>query len=444
MTDKLRDMWGTDGTLRDLGRPSWLVNDDLQTLMAAFEDAGHQIYVVGGCVRDTVLARDRTLRYERMSSTDWGDIRTPPLPDGIGYYSHVKDVDLSTCARPETTIEIIKSLPEFRGTRWKAVPTGIDHGTITAVSAMGSIPYEITTFRTDVETDGRHATVAFSDDMTDDAVRRDFTINAFYADRHGKVYDVVGGSTDLAARRVRFIGDPLKRIEEDYLRILRFFRFTASIGKRDDGIDADGLAACALLADGLDGVSRERIGAEMTRIIGNWSAAPIIGSMEQSGVLNRILPGASVLTLARLIDLEEHYPIEGRMLPPKDVPTRLAALGCEDVVDRLRLSNEHAKKIELVRQEAGAATPPHELGYRHGYWPAVHCLLLRWASLLQPFDDAVLEDMWTGSVAKFPVVAADLMPELSGKALGDRLRQLETAWIASKFEMTKQRLLALP
>lgn len=430
MTDELHDIWGADGTLRDLGKPYWLANDNLQMLMAAFEDAGHQIYVVGGCVRDTVIACERDLHVQGMD----------PMK---GDHSHVKDVDLSTSARPETTIEIIKNLPAFRGKPWKAVPTGLEHGTITAIAAMGGTPYEITTFRTDVETDGRHATVAFSENMTDDAVRRDFTINAFYADRHGKVYDVVGGSADLSARRVRFIGDPIKRIEEDYLRILRFFRFTASIGKRDGGIDAEGLAACTLLAEGLDGVSRERIGAEMTRMIGIRDVAPIIGSMEQSGVLNRILPGASVLTLARLIDLEDHYPIEGRMLPPMDIPTRLAALGCEDTAQRLRLPNSDARKIELVRHEAGAMTPPHELGYRHGYWPAVHCLLLRWAGLLQPFDETALADIQMGESAECPVTAADLMPEFTGKSLGDRLRALEAAWIKSKFEMTKADLLSL-
>ena len=397
-------VWDDSGTLASIGQPDWLARPPLQSLMSAFEAAGYVIYAVGGCVRDTAL----------------GHV--------------VSDVDLSTDARPDQVIHIIENM----GTdSWKAVPTGIDHGTITAVSDAGA--FEITTFRMDEETDGRHATVAFSDNIEDDAARRDFTINAFYADRQGKVRDIVGGSGDLAARRIRFIGDPVARIKEDYLRILRFFRFTASHGNRDDGINADALAACAEHADGLDGVSRERIGSEMTRLIGNSDVAPIIGSMEQSGVLNRILPGASVLTLARLIDLEEHCPAV-----PIDVPTRLAALGCEDIAERLRLSNADAKKIELVRSEAGTMTPPHELGYRYGYLPAAHSLLLRWASLLQPFDETVLADIELGATAKLPLIAADLMPEFAGKALGDRLRLLTDAWIASKFTMTKPELLALP
>ncbi len=413
MIDKARSLWGADGTLRYVGEPQWLTNEFLQTLMVAFEAAGFQIYAVGGCVRDTILNR------------------------------HVSDVDLSTDALPDDTVKIIESL-KFRRDVWKAIPTGAEHGTITAVAPFGGGTYEITTFRTDAETDGRHATVAFSNNIEDDAMRRDFTINAFYADREGRVRDIVGGSVDLAARKVRFIGDPVKRIQEDYLRILRFFRFIATLGTYKNGIDQDGLAACAMLADGLKGISRERIGAEITRLIADFDAAPVIGAMEQSGVLLRILPGASVLTLARLIDLEEQYPLEGRMLPPSDIATRLASLGCEDVAERLRLSKVDAKKIKIVKHEAGTTTPPHELGYWYGYWPAVHCLLLRWASLLQPFDVSALEDIWMGADANFPLVAADLMPTYSGKALGDRLRQLEDAWLKSKFSATKAELLSLP
>ena len=236
MTDKARSLWRADGTLRHVGEPRWLINDFLQTLMRAFEDSGFQIYAVGGCVRDTILNR------------------------------HVSDVDLSTDALPEATTKIIESL-KFRREAWKAIPTGIEHGTVTAVAPFGGGTFEITTYRTDAETDGRHATVAFSKNIEDDAMRRDFTINAFYADREGNVRDIVGGSADLAARKVRFIGDPIERIQEDYLRILRFFRFIATLGTYKNGIDQEGLAACAMLADGLNGISRERITAEMIRII---------------------------------------------------------------------------------------------------------------------------------------------------------------------------------
>jgi len=413
LTENPRSMWKQDGTLRNVGSPHWLSDRFLQELMSTFEDSGFEIYAVGGCVRDTVLNR------------------------------HVADVDLSTNAPPNDIIRIIETL-QFRGKPWKAIPTGIDHGTITALMPGSSQGYEITTFRADVETDGRHATVAFSDDISEDAQRRDFTINAFYVDRQGRVKDIVGGSADLAARRIRFIGDPMERIEEDFLRILRFFRFTATHGDRDEGVDADGLAACAMLADGLARISKERIGVEISKLIMDFDPAPIIGSMEHSGVLMQFLPGASSTTLARLIDLEESYPLEGRALPPKDLGTRLAALGSDDLQMRLRLSNDVARKIELVTQEAGAVTPPHELGYRHGGWNAVHCLLLRWASLLQSFDENAIDSVWRGAEAKFPISASDLMPTYTGKALGERIKKLETAWIASDFSLTKNMLLTLP
>ena len=412
MTDSAQPLWRADGTLCHVGMPHWLTNDSLQTLMKAFEDAGFQIFAVGGCVRDTVLNR------------------------------HVSDVDLSTDALPDDITKIIESL-KTRSEGWKAIPTGIDHGTITAVVPHGGGSFEITTYRTDAETDGRHATVAFSKNIEDDAMRRDFTINAFYADHVGRVRDIAGGSADLAARKVRFIGDPAERIQEDYLRILRFFRFIATLGTYKNGIDQDGLAACAKHADGLERVSRERIGAEMNRLIAVADAAPVVGAMEQSGVLLHILPGANALTLARLIDLEDQYPIEEPGGHPKDVATRLAALGCEDVEDRLRLSKADAKKIALVKLEAGKLTPPHELGFRYGYWPAVHCLLLRWASLLQPFDTAVLADIQMGTEVTFPIGAADLMPAYSGRALGDQLKKLEAVWIESRFSATKERLLEL-
>lgn len=417
-------MWKQDGTLRHLGSPYWLTDTFLQALMSAFEDEGYQIYAVGGCVRDTVMKH------------------------------HVADVDLSTNARPDETTRIINAL-QFRGTPWKAVPTGIDHGTITATTPWSPHTYEITTYRADVETDGRHAKVAFSDSIQEDALRRDFTINAFYADRHGRVIDVVGGSADLANRRIRFIGDPLDRIQEDFLRILRFFRFTATHGKRDEGVDADGLAASAMLASGLERVSNERIGTEICKLIMDFDPAPIIGSMEHSGVLLHILPGASSITLARLVDLEDQYSTaqladfedqystERHMPSRSDLATRLAALGAEDLQDKLRLSNTLDRKIALIRQEAGTLTPAHELGYRHGGWDAVNCLLLRWASLQQSFVQAEIEAVWRGDAAKFPISAADLMPTFSGKALGDQIRKLEATWIASDFRMSKDDLLKL-
>ncbi|MGC1488809.1 MAG: CCA tRNA nucleotidyltransferase, partial [Albidovulum sp.] len=207
----------------------WITDQDLQLVLRLIRDGGHQALLVGGCVRNGLLG----------------------VP--------VDDVDIATDAHPER----VSALAKAAGLR--VVPTGIEHGTVTIVA--NSKPFEVTTFRRDVETDGRRATVAFATNIQDDAARRDFTMNALYADHAGQVIDPLGGLPDLQARRVRFVGGPQDRIREDYLRILRFFRFHARYGDPALGLDADGLAACAELADGIKTLSRERIGHEMRKLL---------------------------------------------------------------------------------------------------------------------------------------------------------------------------------
>jgi len=228
----------------------------------------------------------------------------------------------------------------------KPVPTGIDHGTVTVVS--DGKPHEVTTFREDVDTFGRHAEVAFGSDLQADARRRDFTMNALYAQPDGTVIDPLGGMDDLAARRVRFIGDAAARIAEDYLRILRFFRFHAHYGDPASGLDADALAACAANLDGLDGLSRERVGAEMRKLLSAPDPAPAAAAMQAAGVLAIVLPGADTRALAPLVHLED------RTTTPPDAIRRLAALGGADVAERLRLSRAEAKRLARLA-EAGAA-----------------------------------------------------------------------------------------
>ena len=200
-----------------------------------------------------------------------------------------------------------------------AVPTGIDHGTVTLLS--DGQPFEVTTFRRDVETFGRHATVAFSTDIAEDAARRDFTMNALYAEPDGTLVDPLGGLADLRARRVRFVGDPARRIAEDYLRILRFFRIHAWYGDPAGGLDPEGLAACAALQEGLDSLSRERVGAEIAKLLAARDPAPAVAAMAATGILARVLPGADPRALAPLVHLEA-----GAGLAPR-WQRRLAALG---------------------------------------------------------------------------------------------------------------------
>jgi poly(A) polymerase len=337
----------------------------------------------------------------------------------------VADVDIATDAEPAT----VTRLAEASGL--KAVPTGIDHGTITVVAS--GIPHEVTTFRRDVETFGRHATVAFSTRVEDDAARRDFTMNALYATPDGEVIDPLNGLPDLRMRRLRFVGDAVARITEDYLRILRFFRFHAWYGDPDAGLDAEALAACAAQSDGMDTLSRERVGAETRKLLSARDPAPAVAAMAQAGVLRHVLPGADARALPVLVHLEA-----GRS---PDWLRRLVVLGGEDPADRLRLSRAEARRLDILRRGLSSMEPPAALGYRYGPDAAASVVLARAAVLEMPLADGWEEDAALGVGARFPVTAADLMPTLSGPALGERLAVLEARWIASGFLLTRDDLL---
>ena len=379
---------------------SWLRNPRAQALCACLRTGGHQIYFVGGCVRNALLGQSDS------------------------------DIDLATDALPER----VMALGEAAG--FHAVPTGIDHGTVTVV--VDKEPFEVTTFRRDVETDGRHAVVAFSNDLADDARRRDFTMNALYADPEGRVLDPVQGLPDLQARRVRFIEDADARIREDYLRILRFYRFSAWYADPAQGFDAETLAAIAANLDGLSTLSAERVGQEMRKLLTAPDPAAVVANMGQIGVLHAILPGAEPLLMMLLPHLEEMSGIASDWL------TRLAALGGDNPPDRLRLSRAEARQLAKLNEVGFAGPPVVELAYRHGLEMAKQVLLLRAALAETAVDKGELPALQAAANARFPVEAGDLMPELKGPALGARLRQLEAAWIASGFTLTKPELLALP
>ena len=329
---------------------SWLKSPAAQTVAKLLEENGFQALFVGGSVRNALLG----------------------LP--------ASDLDMATDARPEQVL----ALTADHGI--KAVPTGIDHGTVTVV--IHGIPIEVTTFRKDVHTDGRHAQVVFSKNVLEDAARRDFTMNALYCDARGLVVDPLEGLADLLARRVRFVGTASDRVAEDFLRILRFFRFQAWYGDPEGGIDADALAACAQGISGLELVSHERIGAEVYKLLAAPDPAPAVAAMSACGVLNAILPGSDGTGLARLVHLEN---------------------------------------------------APAELGYRLGVAEATCALLVRAVWLEQPLPDQI--EVRRGASADFPIRAADLMPELTGPALGKALKHLECDWIASDFRLSRTQLL---
>ena len=376
-------------------RTDWLEDPDTQLVCKVLKDGGADVYFVGGCVRNALL--------------------------GAG----ASDLDLCTNMRPERVIDVA----EAAGIR--AIPTGIDHGTVTLVHK--SVPYEITTFRRDVATDGRRAVVAFSDCIKEDAARRDFTMNALYARPDGEVVDPLDGLPDLMARRVRFIGTAENRIREDYLRSLRYFRFHAWYGNADLGFDPDALSAIAGNLDGIPSLSRERVGQELVKLLAAPDPAPAIAVMRQIGLLSVILPGSDDRALAPLIHLEAGM--------PPDPMRRLAALGGEDPREALRLSKAQANMVQLLRTEATGSTAPAALAYMYDQSVARDAMLLRSALLEMPLPPMLETELNAGAQAVFPLTAQDLMPDLRGPALGAALKRLKSDWIASGFSLDKDSLL---
>ncbi len=378
----------------------WLTDAAAQKLCRAIEVGGHTIYFVGGCVRDALLGR-------------FGG-----------------DVDLSTDALPEQVIALASAAG------LKSVPTGIAHGTVTVVA--DGTPFEITTFRRDVETDGRRAVVAFSDNITDDARRRDFTMNALYADAQGRLIDPLIGLPDLLARRVVFIEDASARIREDYLRILRYFRFSALFTAPDHGYDPEVLAAISANIDGLETLSADRIGLEMRKLLAAPDPAPTLAVMRQIGVLSAILPASDDRWISVLVHMETLAGVQ------PDWICRLAGLGGEDVVSRMRLSRTEASALEKIRVAALGSQKIAEVAYRDGLQIAEQALVLR-AALTETLPDPLgLETIKSATEAQFPIRATDLMPQFTGPALGARLALLEQRWIDSGFTLSRDALLATP
>ena len=375
-------------------KAAWIKEPTAQRVMGSLVDAGHQAYFVGGCVRNALLE------------------------------APVTDLDISTNAHPDQVLAMGKE------NGFKSLPTGIEHGTITWV--VGDQPFEITTFRRDVETDGRRAVVAFADTMEEDAMRRDFTINALYADRDGKVIDPVGNISDLKARIIRFIGDPKERIREDYLRILRFFRFFSYYADQTQGFDADGLAACAELADGIDQLSKERIGTEIQKLLSADAPLMALSCMDQSGVLRRVISGASVNAIGPYIEFERR----------KDWLGRLFALGGENVEKALRLNKASARRLDSLKANVEKLTPIAEIAYRHGHTEAEIAAAFRAAQAQMPCDWSVLDtEIENAAKSEFPLKAKDL-PDLFGPRLGATLRAAEADWIKSGFNLSKEALAA--
>ena len=378
-------------------KTAFLCDPAAQTLCGVLEAGGAVALFVGGCVRNAVLG----------------------LP--------ASDIDIATDARPETVMR----LAQDAGLR--VIPSGIDHGTVTVI--VDAKPFEVTTFRRDVATDGRRAVVAFSTDITEDARRRDFTMNALYANRAGTIIDPLSGLPDLRAGRVRFILDAGQRIREDYLRTLRFFRFHAYYVQPDLGWDADALAGIAANLEGLETLSAERVGAEMIKLLSAANPAPALAVMAQTGVLARVLPGADPTFVGPLVH------IETLVDAAPDPMARLAALGGQDVEARFRLSRADQKHLLMIRTQSASLLGAKAVGHLAGVKAGMGALLLRAAMSNSVPGPTVTADLVEGAGTKFPIKASDL-PEFEGKALGARLSALKSAWLDSDLAKTKNALLA--
>ncbi|AHE57296.1 CCA tRNA nucleotidyltransferase [Sphingomonas sanxanigenens] len=371
----------------------WRTRNGMAALLDALGANEGDSRFVGGAVRDALLGID------------------------------AKDVDIATRLKPPQVLERLKRQAI------RAVPTGIAHGTITAVLKSG--PVEVTTLRRDVATDGRRATVAFSDDWREDAARRDFTINALYADPStGEIHDYFGGLADLAVRRVRFIGAPLERIAEDHLRILRFFRFHARFGL--DRPDEEGLAACAARANDLMALSRERIADELLKLLAVADPRPTVALMIDRGIFTPVLPEIGIDGAARLGRVVAG---ESRAGIAADPVRRLAALLPDDpvlgeaVAARLKLSNQNRKRIAAALAGAPDALPVEAFAYRTGVAGAIDRLLLH------DGDEAEIRRLAGWAPPRLPIGGGALVARglAAGPAVARALQTVERQWVAEGF-----------
>ena len=385
--------------ISSLAGAPWLEASSLQSLFRIIAAAGGEARVAGGAVRNALLGED------------------------------VTEVDVATTLDPEAVTRA------FIAAGYHVHPTGIDHGTVTVV--IDGQPYEVTTLRHDVETDGRRARVAFTSDWEADAQRRDFTMNALYCDAAGRISDFVDGRRDIARRKVVFVGDAAQRIREDYLRVLRFFRFHARFGAGEP--DATGLAACTSHRKGLDILSGERIRQEMFKLLAAPGAVATLKLMAARGIL------------AHLLLYTEDWKVLERIGPDPVLRLSVLARRPQDVRERWRLSNAEAGRIETIAAE----TPP-DPALRPQEQRAVLYQLGAdaWRDLVRVARarDGRSDERWTELLAlperwptpKLPVSGKDLLQRglTPGPQIGETLKRLEDWWVASDFKPGKEDLLA--
>lgn len=396
----------------------FLENPNLQKIFDLIEKAGGQVRVNGGAVRNALLGEP------------------------------VNEVDLSTDLLPEQVSEQVSS------SGLQVIPTGIDHGTVTAIS--GKEPFEITTLREDIETDGRWAKVRFGTDWKADAMRRDFTVNALYCDRDGTLYDPLDGYGDLAARTIRFIGDPDQRIAEDRLRILRFFRFFAWYGS--DRPDPESLKACVRHRDGLDGLSVERIWREFKKLLSAPDPVKSILWMRTTKILTIIVPetekwGIDLLPPLVTVRKQAGEPIDPILRLMSIIPPQLDRV--QELATRLKLSNDETARLTAWAGQADLPPGITEddlatLMYQADSRTIQDKLWLQKAKQAAKVEESADTDKLIAFAKdwkrpELPVQGRDLIKlgYSTGPEIGKALLQLEQAWIASNFSLQKPELIEL-
>lgn len=384
--------------------PAWSQDPAVRQVITALAAAGGEGRFVGGCVRDSLLGRD------------------------------IKDIDIATPLQPDAVMAALRSAG------LSAIPTGLKHGTVTAL--VDHRPFEITTLREDLETDGRHARVGFTTDWRRDAQRRDLTMNALFLDSEDQLYDYVDGKADLEAGRVRFVGDPRLRIQEDFLRILRFFRFHAHYGRGDP--DGPALQAAKDLASGLRRISAERKAQEMLRLLQAPDPLPVLRTMDDRGILAFVLPKSDGCgRLERLL----------REVPESDAVQRLAALvspgGGQETARALKLSKRQSRRLNAMTETAGGGLAEPLARRRLLYFHGPEALLDRAriavaAETIAPaFLAAIDAEVAAWQPKALPITGSDLLAlGLEGPAIGQMMRALEAWWIEADFQPDHDALLA--
>lgn len=386
--------------LQNLRAARWVRDADTQNIFKVLDGLADKTRVVGGAVRDTLMGR----------------------------YTIRTDLDLATELLPQEVIARAKEAG------FSYYPTGIKHGTVTLRSGQTTV--EVTTLRKDVKTDGRHAEVIFGRDWIADASRRDFTVNALYASMNGVLYDPLDALSDLLEQRVNFIGDPAQRIAEDYLRVYRFFRFTAGYG--EGGCDPDALVAVERAADKLGHLSAERVGAEMMKILSLQVAAPMLAQMKKSGILHVSVP--------TLIAWNAYEQLSGSPVATARLAIMLCDQKASDVQKMWRLSNATIAEAQELCVAAKLAVDGKlfELAYRHYRTaPTAICVcasIMEWDR--EQFRETI-ERFREIVVPEFPLSGQDLIDEgvPQGPQLGKALHRIELDWVESGFEMNRERLM---